>query len=120
MAWTVVLHPAFEPELRALSRDVRNTLGTYTNLLEDDGPALGRPYVDTLRGSRHPNMKEIRFNADRGVWRVAFAFDSRREAVILVAGDKRGRNERQFYQRLIRVADARYDRHLDDLQADRS
>lgn len=51
---------------------------------------LGRPYVDTLEGSKYPNMKELRFTADDGVWRVAFAFDPQREAIVLVAGDKAG------------------------------
>jgi hypothetical protein len=52
--------------------------------------------VDTLKGSIYPNMKELRFDADGGVWRVAFAFDPRRRAVLLVAGDKSGGGERRF------------------------
>lgn len=57
-------------------------------------------------------MKELRFKADDGVWRVAFAFDPRRCAVLLVAGDKSGVSQRLFYRRLIAKADARYDAHL--------
>ena len=59
-----------------------------TGLLEVHGPTLGRPHVDTLKGSRYANMKDLRFDAAGGVWRVAFAFDPKRQAVILVAGDK--------------------------------
>ena len=70
-------------------------------LLEQFGPELGRPRVDTLKGSRHANWKELRFDAADGVWRVAFAFDPKRNAVLLVAGDKSGFGEKKFYRQLI-------------------
>lgn len=73
---------------------------------------LGRPLVDTLKGSRHANMKELRFNASGGVWRIAFAFDPSRKALLLVAGNKSGTSERRFYKQLIRKADERFDEHL--------
>jgi hypothetical protein len=69
---------------------------------------LGRPDVDTLDGSHYANMKELRFRADGGVWRVAFAFDPRRNAILLVAGNKSGVSETKFYKRLIDKADKRY------------
>ena len=75
--------------------------------------------VDTLNGSRHANMKELRFTADGGVWRVAFAFDPKRKAILLVAGDKSGISERRFYKQLIKKADERFDTHLDQLKKDR-
>jgi hypothetical protein len=61
-------------------------------------------------------MKELRFDADNGVWRVAFAFDPERKAVLLVAGDKSGASERMFYRRLIALADRRLDAHLERLK----
>jgi hypothetical protein len=61
-------------------------------------------------------MKEIRFNADDGVWRVAFAFDSKRKAILLVAGDKSGGSQKQFYKQLIAKADLRFDEHLSRLE----
>ena len=64
-------------------------------------------------------MKELRFDADRGVWRLAFAFDAERKAVLLVAGDKSGVNERRFYKQLIKRADARFDQHLEELRRTR-
>ena len=79
----------------------------------------GGPRVDTLKGSRYANMKELRFQADDGVWRVAFAFDPQRKAVLLVAGDKSGVNERRFYRQLIKRADARFGMHLDRLKDER-
>src|SRR5881227_3846253 len=72
----------------------------------------GRPRIDTLKDSRHANMKELRFSANGGEWRVAFAFDPKRKAILLVAGDKSGGSERRFYRELIRKADDRFDAHL--------
>ena len=83
------------------------------------GPQLGRPRVDTLNGSRHANMKELRFSAADGEWRVAFAFDPRRKAILLVAGDKLGVSEKRFYRELIRKADDRFDAHLARLKEER-
>ena len=89
---------------------------TQAKLLEVFGPELGRPRVDTLKGSSHANMKELRFEAENGVWRVAFAFDPKRRAVLLVAGDKSGVGEKRFYRQLIKKADKRFDTHLDRLK----
>ena len=87
----------------------------HLQLLERVGPSLGRPHVDTLNGSKHANMKELRFKAEGGVWRIAFAFDPNREAVVLVGGDKSGGSETRFYKALIKKADDRYDSYLSDL-----
>jgi hypothetical protein len=81
-------------------------------LLQQFGPQLGRPRVDTLKDSRHTNMNELRFDAADGVWRVAFAFDPMRKAILLVAGDKSGVSQSKFYKRLIAKADDRFDAHL--------
>ncbi len=75
--------------------------------------------MDTLNGSRHSNMKELRFAAADGVWRVAFAFDPKRKAILLAAGDKSGGGEKRFYRRLIQTADARFDAHLARLETGR-
>ena len=73
---------------------------------------LGRPRADTFNGSRHANMKELRFDATDGVWRFAFAFDPKRQAIVLCGGDKSGVSEKRFYQQLIDKADARFDAHV--------
>jgi len=88
-------------------------------LLGKFGPQLGRPRVDTLNGSRHANMKELRFSAADGEWRVAFAFDPKRRAILFVAGDKSGGSEKRFYRELIRKADSRFDAHLARLKKER-
>jgi hypothetical protein len=109
MSWTVVFHEEFEPEFDNLPEEVQDKLLSHAGLLEEFGVTLARPYVDTLNGSKHGNMKELRFNADDGVWRIAFAFDPERRAVLLVAGDKAGVNQKRFYNQLIKIADRRFD-----------
>lgn len=88
-------------------------------VLEQFGPQLGRPRVDRLKGFRHANMKELRFSATDGEWRVALAFDPKRKAILLVAGDKSGGSQQRFYRELIRKADVRFDFHLRRLQIER-
>jgi hypothetical protein len=87
-------------------------LQALARVLQQFGPQLGRPRVDTLKGFRYANMKELRFSAADAEWRVAFAFDPRRRAILLVAGDKSGVSERRFYRELVRKADDRFDAHL--------
>jgi hypothetical protein len=116
MCWSVEFHPAFREEVMELPGAVRIELVASLAPLREFGPALGRPAVDTLNDSRYANMKELRFRADGGVWRVAFAFDPRRNAVLLIAGDKSGVSEKTFYKRLIDKADKRYKEHLETLE----
>ena len=116
MPWTVQFGDEFDDEDRSLDEDVQDALLAAVTLLENAGPELGRPFVDTLKGSKYANMKELRFSASRGVWRVAFAFDPSRQAVLLVAGDKTGVSQARFYRSLIAIADARYSAHLQRLR----
>jgi hypothetical protein len=88
-------------------------------LLQQFVPAPGRPRVDTLNGSRHANVKELRFSASGGEWRVAFAFDPKRKAILRVAGYKSGVSEKRLYRELIRQADVRFDAHLKRLRRGR-
>lgn len=116
MSWDVLFHDEFEPEFDDLSQAVQDELLAHAKLLEEFGPSLERPHAGTLKGSDHDNMKELRFKADDGVWRVAFAFDPKRRAILLVAGDKSGGSEKKFYKRLIKKADSRFDSHLEQLR----
>jgi hypothetical protein len=84
-------------------------------VLQDRGPQLGRPTVDTLNGSKFSNMKELRFNQD-GVWRFAFAFDSSREAIVLVGGDKEDEDSGNFYKAILETADRRLTAHIASLK----
>jgi hypothetical protein len=112
MDWEVEFYELFELEFNDLAREVQDELLAKAQLLATFGPELGRPHVDTLNGSRYQNMKELRFQALDGVWRVAFAFDKSRRAILLVAGDKSGGSQSKFYKTLIKRADSRFDDHL--------
>jgi hypothetical protein len=112
VAWDVGFHDDFVPEFEDLPADVRREILARARLLAEYGPRLGRPHADTLKGSAFPNMKELRFRAANGVWRVAYAFDPARRGVLLVAGDKGGVGAARFYRRLIEKADRRFAAHL--------
>jgi len=116
MQWDVEFYREFEPEFDALAEEVQDELLAKALLLAEFGPELGRPHVDTLNGSRHHNLKELRFDATGGVWRVAFAFDPERRAILLVARDKSGSSQKRFYKTLIKKADERFDTHLKELK----
>ena len=106
--WCVLFQQEFDREFESLDTAVQDEMLAYALLLEQFGPQLGRPFVDTLNGSSYSNMKELRFRVRGQIWRVAFAFDPRRRAVLLVAGDKAGADQRRFYQKLIKQADGRW------------
>ena len=114
MPWVVEFHDAFEPDFEAMADDVQDSLLAAAKAVQIAGPKAGRPHVDTLAGSKHRNMKELRFEAGDGreVWRAAFAFDPERRAIILAAAAKQGISQKLFYKRLVAKADTRFDLHL--------
>ena len=111
VCWTVLFADAFVPEFRALAEDVQDAIRTYPEALAELGPQMGRPRADTLKGSAYPNMKELRPTVNKVEWRVAFAFDKKREAVLLAAVAKGG--DKTAYNRLIATADKRFADHLE-------
>ncbi len=119
MEWRVEYHPAFLSEFAELPDAVQDEIAALAEALRQIGPQMKRPRSDTLKGSKHANMKELRFDAEDGVWRVAYAFDPERMAILLVAGDKSGMSKSRFYKALIRRADKRFDEHLTALSAAR-
>jgi hypothetical protein len=108
MGYRVLFHSYFVPEWKDLAMGLKELVGEVLDKLEDDGPFLGRPDVDTLSGSAYGNMKEIRVKFGKQVWRFAFAFDPAQSAIILCGGDKQGMNQTLFYKQLISKADARF------------
>jgi len=102
----------FDAEFQAMAEGLQDELLAHALLLREFGPNLGRPTVDTLKGSKFLNMKELRFSWEGEVWRVAFAFDPKRQAIFLAGGDKAGIGQKRFYKRLIGIADERYGKHL--------
>ena len=115
--WHVATTSAFDEWFADLDEDGREELIAKVELLKLLGPKLGRPHADTLNGSKHANMKELRADTADKVLRVAFAFDPNRAAILLVAGDKSGVSQKRFYQRLIARADRLFDAHLAALKA---
>lgn len=118
VTWSVEFDGDFESEFDALDDQVQDNLLAAAKSVRIAGPKAGRPYVDTLKGSKHANMKELRFEGQNGneEWRAAFAFDPDRKAIILVAGAKQGVGLKRFYKRLISTADRRFDAHLEALK----
>ncbi len=114
--WMVEFYDEFLQEFEAYPEAVQDGLLETIQVLIKLGPNLGRPFADTLNASKHSNMKELRFDADNGVWRAAFAFDPKRKAIVLVAGNKAGANQKRFYKQLIKKADSRFDKHLEELK----
>lgn len=115
MTWQVAFHPDFRGEFDTLAAAVQDEVLGFVELLRVAGPQLRRPHADTLKGSKHANMKELRFSAADGVWRVAYAFDPDRKAILLIAGDKSGVSSTRFYSALLKKADGRFDRHLAEI-----
>ncbi len=116
MKWTINFYDEFETEFDVFNESVQDEIYSHLEVLEKFGPSLGRPHVDTLNGSKFANMKELRINADNGVWRLAFAFDPKRQAILLVCGDKSGTSTKKFYKTLIKKADERFTDHLSKLK----
>ena len=113
MAYEVEFTDEFEAWWNSLSDEEQQSVGEGVNRLRDMGPTLGRPYVDTLKGSTVPNMKELRVQHDGRPLRTFFAFDPRRAASLLIGGDKTGNN--RFYEEMLPKAEAIYRQHLRDL-----
>lgn len=105
-----------EEWLKASDDNTYDQVLSALRILAMVGPALGRPSVDTITGSRHNNMKELRpGSSGRSEVRILFAFDPTRRAILLLAGDKQGRWDK-WYRKNIPVADDRYDEHLAGLR----
>ncbi len=114
MSWEVEFTDEFTEWWDQLSETEQESLRSDVKLLLDRGPQLGRPQVDSLKGSRHSNMKELRTQARGNPLRTFFAFDPRRTAILLIGGDKTG--DKRFYDRMIPVADKLYDIYIEELK----
>jgi len=112
--WEVEYTDEFERWWLSLDADEQESLAASVELLEVTGPGLSRPHADTLKGSAHPNMKELRTQHQGHPLRTLFVFDPRRAAILLIGGDKTG--DDRFYERMIPVADRLYTEHLEELE----
>jgi hypothetical protein len=110
--WAVATTDSFDEWFAGLGEAGQAEVIAKVELLKLLGPQLKRPHADTLKGSKHANMKELRADTSDQVLRIAFAFDPERKAILLVGGDKTGVGQRRFYKQLIAKADELYDAHL--------
>lgn len=116
MSWKVATTDEFDDWFASLGPDAQAELIARVELLKVYGPRLGRPHVDTLKGSRYANLKELRASTPAQVLRVAFAFDPERAAILLIGGDKVGTSKALFYRRLIAKAESLFEKHLRSLR----
>ena len=113
MGWEIEYTDEFGKWWDGLSTEEQEKVDAKVGLLIARGPALGRPHADTVKGSRHPNMKELVIQYAGRPYRVFYAFDPRRYAILLIGGIKT--EERRFYEGFIPLADRLYDEHLKTL-----
>jgi len=118
LVWNIEFTDEFGAWWATLDEADQEAIAHDVDLLEAIGPGLGRPTVDTVAGSRFSNLKELRTTHRGRAFRVFFAFDPRRTAILLIGGDKSG--DARFYRRLIPRADRLFQEHLDDLQREES
>ena len=115
--WSVEFHLGFEAWADGLEQQDAEALLAAIRILRDTGPTLGRPLVDTIKGSRHANMQELRpGSTGRTEIRVLFAFDLERQAILLVGGDKSD-DWTGWYKVNIPIADDRFAEHQDKITA---
>jgi len=113
VTWEVEVSDEFRVWYEGLSTGERVSVAVGVELLESNGPVLGRPYVDTLNGSAYPNMKELRVQHQGRPYRILFVFDPHRNAYLILGGDKTG--DKGWYVDAIRRADAIYAQHLKEI-----
>lgn len=114
MAWEVEYTEEFGQWWTTLTEDEQIEINAKVLLLQERGPVLPRPHSDVIVTSRHANMKELRGIVGEAQLRVLYAFDTRRAAILLIGGDKRG--NKKWYEQFVPIADRLFDRHLDELQ----
>ena len=112
--WQVEFTREFEEWWNTLTESEQDALDRSVGLLERLGPSLARPHADTVNGSRHSNMKELRTQHAGRPLRTFFAFDPRRTAILLIGGDKTG--DARFYERMLPIADDLYEKYLAELR----
>lgn len=117
--WEVATTVEFDGWFSDLGEDAQAEVIAKVELLKLFGPRLSRPHADTLNGSKHANMKELRADTADQVLRIAFAFDPERTGIMLVAGNKSGVSQKRFYKQLIDKADELFDEHMAKLKAKR-
>ena len=117
MPWPIEYTDEFGVWWDSLTESEQISIDAHVRKLEQCGPNLPFPYSSGISGSRHDHMRELRVQSGGKPLRVFYAFDPRRAAILLIGGDKTG--DKRFYDRMIPVADALYDEHLDELEKEK-
>lgn len=112
--WEVEYTDEFAVWWTTLDADAQGSIDYSVRLLERFGPRLARPHADSLYGSKHSNMKELRSQHRGHPIRTFFAFDPRRRAILLIGGEKTG--DDRFYEQMIPIADRLYDQYLEEIR----
>ena len=114
MAWEIEFTDEFGDWWKGLTPGEQDSIDSSVAMLEEKGPALTRPYADTIHGSQFPNMRELRVQYEGRPYRILHAFDPRRTGVLLIGGDKTGNN--RWYDEFVPKADAIYAQHLREIE----
>lgn len=110
MTWDVEYTAEFEQWWLGLGSAERESVAAHVGMLEEIGPRLGAPYTTSVTTSRHSHMRELRVQHRGRPYRVLYAFDPRRVALLLIGGEKTG--DDRWYERFVPIADRLYDEHL--------
>jgi hypothetical protein len=111
--WKIITSEVYDAWFREQTEADQTVILGKVYLLEEQGPNLGRPNADTLKGSRLVNLKELRAKTDAHTFRVAYIFDPDRNGLLLTGGDKKGKNQKRFYKNLISEAEQVYAAYLE-------
>ena len=118
MEWNIIFDPDFRIWFYQQEQGFQNEVFAVLGILAEFRPGLGRPRVDTLEGSDFSNMKELRIQHQGEPWRILFAFDPKRQAILLVGGNKAG--NKKWYKENIAIADKRYREYLETIKEEKS
>ena len=114
MSWTIKTLETFDEWFKGLKLAEQEDILAGIYLLEDQGANLSRPYADTVKGSKFKNMKELRVQHKGKPYRVLYAFDPKRQGILILGGDKTG--DKRWYKKNILIADKLYQQHLKTLE----
>ncbi len=114
MVFTVILSAEFKAWFDEQDKALQRAMLIYVGLLEEHGPQLSRPHADTLKGSKLKNLKELRVQYRGDPYRILYAFDPKRQALLLVGGNKA--SDKKWYDRMMKVAETIFEAHLEQLR----
>lgn len=116
--WTIKQTEEFQDWFESSDRTLQDDTLEHVEVLRQFGPQLGRPQVDTLKGSSITNLKELRFNSGNKVVRIFFVFDPDRNGVLIIGGNKAGSGDKAFYDKMIDKSEKIYSKYLEERKKD--